>query len=335
MAVRLIEAFMPADRLELARSAVSSLDTISIWCEKLSSDQAQLHILAEAERSEEITDALQSALSDSGEELRIVSLPVEASIPSPEETEEGGEQKPGKVLSRKKHRVSREELQADVQEMMRTSWPNTMMTVLSAVVCAVGLARSNIAIIIGAMVIAPLLGPNVGLALSVTLGDFGFILKALRENILRIGAALAFAVGAGMLFSIDPSTPEILSRTVITSTDIVVALAAGAAGALALSTGAPSILIGVMVAAALMPPLVVTGILAALGDTRGAIAALQLLAVNLISINLSGILTFLAMGVRPGTRGEMTRARILTITALVLWIVLLSGLTLLILSSSG
>lgn len=58
MAVRLIEVFMPADRLELARSSVSSLDTISIWWEKLSYDQAQLHILAEAERSEEITDKL-------------------------------------------------------------------------------------------------------------------------------------------------------------------------------------------------------------------------------------------------------------------------------------
>ncbi len=69
MAVRLIEAFMPADRLELARSSLSSLDTLSIWWEKLSNDQAQLHILAEAERSEEITDKLRSALADSGDAL--------------------------------------------------------------------------------------------------------------------------------------------------------------------------------------------------------------------------------------------------------------------------
>lgn len=319
---------MPADRLELARSSVSSLDTLSIWWEKLSNDQAQLHILTEAERSEEITDRLRSALADSGEDLKIISLAVEMSIPAPEETPEGN-RKPGRVLSRKFHRVSREELQADVQEMMRTSWPNFVMTILSAVVCAVGLARSNIAIIIGAMVIAPLLGPNVGLALSVTLGDFGFILRALRENLLRIGAALVFAYGVGSLFSIDPCVTEIASRTAISQTDIVVALAAGAAGAIALSTGAPSTLIGVMVATALMPPLVVTGMLYATGDIPGALGSLQLLAANLISINLAGIITFLAMGFGPGSREDVSRARTLVTLALLVWLALLVVLILL------
>ena len=331
MAVRLIEAFMPADRLELARSSVSSLDILSIWWEKLSDDQAQLHILAEAERSEEITDKLRTSLADSGDKLKIVSLPVESSIPAPEEKPQE-ERKTAGVLSRKLHRVSREELQADVQEMMRTSWPNFIMTILSAVVCAVGLARSNIAVIIGAMVIAPLLGPNVGLALAVTLGDFGFIYRALRENLLRVGAALAFAFAVGSLFFIDPCVPEIASRTTISGTDIVVALAAGAAGALALSTGAPATLIGVMVAAALMPPLVVTGMLTALGEYTGALGSLQLLAVNLISINLAGILTFLALGIRPGSREDVPKARVLVTLALMVWIALLVVLGLLMLS---
>lgn len=332
MAVRLIEAFMPADRLELARSAVSSLDTLSIWWEKLSDEQAQLHILTEAERSEEITDKLRSALADSGDDLRIVSLPVEASIPAPEETPEE-EKKPGSILHRKMHRVSREELCADVQEMMRTSWPNTIMTILSAVVCAVGLARSNIAVIIGAMVIAPLLGPNVGLALAVTLGDFQFSLRALRENLLRIGTAFAFAVAVGIFFHIDATVPEIVSRTFLSSTDIVIALAAGAAGALALSTGAPATLIGVMVAAALMPPLVVTGMLVAIGNYSGALGALQLLAVNLISINLAGVITFLAVGIRPGSKDDVSKARMLATLSVVVWFVLLSILTMFILSS--
>ncbi len=230
--------------------------------------------------------------------------------------------------------MSREELRADVQEMMRTSWPNFIMTILSAVVAAVGLARSNIAMIIGAMVIAPLLGPNVGLALSVTLGDFGFILRAFRENLLRIGAALAFAFVAGSLFSIDSSVAEIASRTVIDKTDIVVALAAGAAGALALSTGAPATLIGVMVAAALIPPLVVTGMLAALGEYTRALGSLQLLGVNLISINLAGILTFLAVGIRPGSEENVTRARVLITLALMVWIALLVALAFLILSGT-
>jgi len=333
MAVRFIEAFMPADRLELARSSVSSLDTLSIWWEKLSDEQAQLHILVEAERSEEVTDRLRTALADSGEELRIVSLPVESSIPAPEETQKLN-RKPGSILHRKMHRVSREELYADVQEMMRTSWPNIVMTILSAVVCAVGLARSSVAVIIGAMVIAPLLGPNVGLALGVTLGDFGFILRALKENILRIGSALLFAVVVGIIFQIDPQVSEIVSRTSISYTDIVIALAAGAAGALALSTGAPATLIGVMVAAALMPPLVVIGMLITLGNYSGALGAFQLLAVNLISINLAGVLTFLAVGIRPGSRDEVSKARILSTLAVIVWIILLAALTALIVSNA-
>ncbi|RKZ09418.1 TIGR00341 family protein, partial [Candidatus Fermentibacteria bacterium] len=251
----------------------------------------------------------------------------------PEETLEQ-DRKPGSILRRRMHRVSREELYADVQEMMRTSWPNIVMTILSAVVCAVGLARSNVAVIIGAMVIAPLLGPNVGLALGVTLGDFSLILRALRENILRIGAALVFAVAVGVAFNIDPQVSEILSRTSISYTDIVIALAAGAAGALALSTGAPATLIGVMVAAALMPPLVVTGMLSALGDYSGALGALQLLGVNLISINLAGVLTFLAVGIRPGSKDDVTRARILITLAVVVWIILLAALTILIVSNA-
>jgi uncharacterized membrane protein len=72
--------------------------------------------------------------------------------------------------------------------------------------------------------------------------------------------------------------------------------------------------------------------LAALGNYTGALGALQLLAVNLISINLAGILTFLAMGFRPGSREEVTKARVLISLALMVWIAGLITITLLILS---
>lgn len=324
MPVRLIEIFVPLNRVELARSSVSSLDVLSIWWEKLADEQAQLHILVEAERSEEVTDMLRTVLADSGAELKIVSLPVEMSIPAPGE-EDTGSRESGRKRG-KPSRVSREELITDVDGMMRTSVPNLVMTVLSAVVCAIGLSGSDVAVIIGAMVIAPLLGPNVGLSLSVTLGDFGFFGKALKENILRIGTAFLFVFGMGRLFAFDVDAAEIVSRTTVESTDIVVALAAGAAGALALSTGASSTLIGVMMATALMPPLVVTGILAAAGEFSGAVGAARFLAVNLISINLSGIVTFLAVGVRPWSRLEASRARMLVALALVFWLLLLAWL---------
>jgi len=334
MATRLIEVFLPADRLELARSAVSSLDTLSIWSEKLSSDQSQLHILTDSASSEEITDTLRTVLADSGDELRIVSLPVEASIPSAADGEDiaasshNGRKRPVS-------RVSREELYEDVSEMVQTSGPNLGMTLLSAIVATVGLARNNVAVIIGAMVIAPLLGPNVGLSLAATLGDMKLGIRALRENFIRIGAAMLLALAAGMLFNIDPSIPEIFSRTSVGTTDLVIALAAGAAGALALSTGASTTLIGVMVAAALMPPLVVAGLTAGHGDLHSALGALHLLAVNLISINLAGVIVFLIMGFRPGRTDGSSPGRASASVAAAFWVILLAALTILVFTGGG
>ncbi len=204
----------------------------------MSEDKSQLHILAAAEHSEEITDTLAEALSDTLDQVKIISLRVEALIPAPEETEQISS--PGGSKHRKARRVSRDELYSEVKEMIRTSYQNTALTMLSAVVAAIGLARNNVAMIIGAMVIAPLLGPNVGLSLAATLGDLRLGLQALKENFLRIGVALLFAVLVGIIFSIDPDTPELFMRTQVEISDVAVAFSAGAAGALALTVGAPT-----------------------------------------------------------------------------------------------
>jgi uncharacterized hydrophobic protein (TIGR00341 family) len=327
MATRLIEVFLPTDRLELARSSISSKNVVAIWSERLSEDNSQLHILAEAENSEEITDTLEESLADTIDQVRIVSLRVEASTPAPEE-------EPPKAPvkgPRKPRRVSRDELYSEVREMISTSYQNTALTMLSAVVAAIGLARNSVAMIIGAMVIAPLLGPNVGLALAATLGDLKLGLQALKENFLRIGVGLVFAVLVGLIFSIDPDTPEILLRTQVDIMDVVVAFSAGAAGAFALTVGAPTALIGVMVAAALMPPLVSMGILAGQGLWDCAYGSMILLLVNLICINLSGVLVFLSVGLRPWRPEDSSRAVKSRWAAVILWMLALAVLVMLIL----
>jgi len=324
MAVRLIEVFMPTDRLELARSSVSGKPVIDMWSDHLSDDKSQLHILVSVEESEEITDTLAEALADTIEQVRIICLPVEASIPETKPPASGSGSR--KNRTRRVHRVSRDELYADVMEMINTSVPNTALTILSAIVAAIGLARNNVAMIIGAMVIAPLLGPNVGMSLAATLGDLKLGLQAVRENALRIGIAMLFAVLVGLFFTIDPTIPEILSRTRVSMSDVAVALAAGAAGALALTTGAPTALIGVMVAAALMPPLVTMGILLGEGLFSAAYGSLILLLVNLICINLSGVLVFLLMGVRPWSKEDSSRARKSVWVTVTIWVVLLAVL---------
>ncbi|MBN1434319.1 DUF389 domain-containing protein, partial [Candidatus Fermentibacterales bacterium] len=209
MSLRLVEVFIPASRLGLARSVLDEHETIEVWHEELADGHAQLHVLVEADGSEAVTDALESVLSTL-DRFRVISLPVEASIPrhGPEEkkTAPVEDRKAKQVL-----RVSRDEIYSDVSETTQTSWTSIVLSMLSAVVAAVGLSRDSIAIIIGAMVIAPLLGPNVALALATTLGDLELAGRALRENATRLLSALAVAALFGLLFRFDPQVPEIAS----------------------------------------------------------------------------------------------------------------------------
>jgi uncharacterized membrane protein len=115
--------------------------------------------------------------------------------------------------------------------------------------------------------------------------------------------------------------------------DVAVGLAAGSAAALSLTTGLLSALIGVMVAVALLPPLVTLGMLLGAGRWQLALGALLLLLVNLICINLAGVVTFLARGIRPLTWWEEKKAKKATRMAISIWTILLLALVAVILLS--
>jgi len=193
----------------------------------------------------------------------------------------------------------------------------------AAEVAVVGLMRDDTAVIVGAMVIAPLLGPNVCLCLATTLGDAQLAKQSLITNAVGLAIALAGAVLIGLLFPIDPTIDSIRSRTAVSVGDIILALAAGCAGVLAFTTGASSALIGVMVAVALLPPFAVFGLLLATREFPAASGALLLVATNVICVNLAGVLTFAAQGVRPRTWWEAERAEKRTRIAVATWIALL------------
>jgi uncharacterized membrane protein len=103
-------------------------------------------------------------------------------------------------------------------------------------------------------------------------------------------------------------------------------LASGAAGALSFTSAAPAVLIGVAVAVALMPPLVVFGLLLGAGDYSLALGALLLFLANLICVNLAGVVTFLSQGIEPRTWWEAKNAKEATVIAIVGWILLLAML---------
>ena len=198
------------------------------------------------------------------------------------------------------------------------------MIILSSIVAAIGVLNNNVAVIIGAMVIAPMLTPNVSLSLATALGDLPMAKSALKTIFLGISIAIVLSVALGFLLPVDPSLQEISSRTSLGLMGIVLALASGAAGALSFTSAIPAVLIGVAVAVALMPPLVVFGLLLGAGYYSLALGAFFLFLANLISVNLAGVAIFLAQGIEPRTWWDAKKAKKATVLAIVGWALLLA-----------
>jgi len=337
MSLRIIESLLPTgESAEVVQELLGDLPVIGIWDEKVSDKSVVVKIIARTEDCEKILDALEKQYSNR-EGFRIVLLPVEATIPRPVEPKNDKadevQKKNNKESVLKIGRISREELYADIKGNADITLVYLVLVVLSSVVASIGILKDNVAIIIGAMVIAPLLGPNMALAFGTTLGDIDLIARAFKANAAGIAAALVVAIIIGAVFSVDPSIGEIASRTEVGFGDIALALASGVAGTLAFTQGLPGALIGVMVAVALLPPTVSFGMLAGSGNFISASGALQLLLVNIICVNLSAVSTFFVQGVRPLSWWEAKKAKKATRTAILIWTLLLLLLVITILLS--
>lgn len=288
------------------------------------SGRRTVELLLEGDEVEATLDALEERWGTT-EGFRAVLLAPEAVLPrppkepelkaaDPEKEAEGGE------------RISRDELYADVTEGLGVSWIFLGLTLLSSVVAAVGLLRDDLAVIIGAMVVAPLLRPNVAMALGATLGDLALVGRAARASLVGVVASLGLAFSVGWFAAVDPEMPAIAARSVLGLGDFALALAAGAAGTLAFTRGLAGAVIGVMVAVALLPPIVAAGLLAGAGHWAPASAAFLLAVANGIGINLAAIFTFLLTGVRPAGFFEAEQAKRSTWIAIALWGALLLAL---------
>jgi uncharacterized hydrophobic protein (TIGR00341 family) len=300
--------------------------TEDAWSEGL----LRVHMVVATEQSEAVMDRLEQVFGGR-EEFQLTLLPLEATLPRPAEPEPAPTEKKTAASSR----ISREELYQEIAAGLKVRSTFVTMVLLSSIVAAIGLYRDDIAILIGAMVIAPLLGPNVALSLAATLGDSELAGKAIRINALGVALSLAVALSFGALLTIEPGMPAFAARSQVGGGDLLLALASGAAGALAFTTGLPSALIGVMVAVALMPPLVAFGMLLGGGYPVQSLGPLLLLATNVICLNLAGVATFVAKGVRPRTWWEAERAKTAVRRAAIAWGALLLALVVILWLNGG
>ena len=336
MPLRLLEIIIPESNSKNVREIIENESVIGFWQEESTETGLLVKMLLSVEHTEEVLDRLEHKFADM-EGFRVVLLPVEATIPRIRENntdEQDANTKEQKdAQENKKLRISREELYSDIVDSTKFTNIYVAMVLLSAIVACVGLLQDNVAIVIGAMVIAPLLGPNVALALATTLGDYELGINALKTGFLGVLIAVGLSIFVGYFFNADPEIPQIASRINIGLSDIVLALASGVAGVLAFTSGASISLIGVMVAVALMPPLITFGLLVGSGNISEAVGAFLLLITNIICVNLAGVTTFLAQGIRPRKWWKAGGAKRATRTAIMLWSVLLAALIVVIIIS--
>jgi len=334
MAERLIQIMAPAAKADRMRELIRGAGVVELRHDTSGAEHL-FTLQVSAEQVEAVLDPIQAAF-DSIESFHAFVLPIEAVLPKNPEQEQAASKDSSEPVAERSasSRISREELYADLSDHVRITRVFLAMVVLSTIVAAVGLSRSNTAIVIGAMVMAPLLGPNMALSLATTLGDTKLAYQALRTTVIGILLAAVVAFACGFLLSMDPQSTEIASRTFVGPTDLVLALAAGIAGALSFTSGVPASLVGVMVAVALLPPLVVCSMLLAAGHAGESLGALLLLLCNVVSINLAGVGTFLAQGVSPRTWWDAERSKRMSRRALAVWITLLVVVAVLILLSN-
>ncbi|GEO87015.1 MULTISPECIES: TIGR00341 family protein [Alphaproteobacteria] len=328
MALRLLEMVLQEKDSADIRELLKDCKVLEYRQIRLGDEEVLLRILLDVERSETVLDLLEKRYT-SMEGNRVVILPVEATLPraqSEPKTEAAATPEQMTPEEEMPQRIGREELYEDIKNGARLSRTYLAIVVLSTVVAAIGLSHNSVAVIIGAMVIAPLLGPNIAMSLGITLGDLSLLRQGFWTATVGVMAALALSVLIGVMLDVDPTLLELASRTRVGLGDIVLALASGCAGALAFTTGVPTALIGVMVAVALLPPLVTSGLLFGGGHPTLAMGAFVLFLVNLICVNLAGMTTFFVQGIKPTNWWEKDRAVRATRIAIALSVVLLAAL---------
>ena len=174
---------------------------------------------------------------------------------------------------------------------------NLWVLIFAIFIASLGLNVNSTAVIIGAMLISPLMGPIVGMGLAIGINDSILLKKSIHNYLIATLISVLTATIYFFLSPLDEAQSELLPRTSPTLYDVMIALFGGAAGILALSTkGKGNVLPGVAIATALMPPLCTAGYGLAMGNIYYFLGAFYLFFINTVFIALSTYLGVHMMG---------------------------------------
>ncbi|GEM_PF-1445020 len=199
-----------------------------------------------------------------------------------------------------------------LEQFIRPNLDSVVLIIISIVVALAGLFLNNEAIVVGSMILSPMLGPINAVVANASLGRIRKVAYAEANVFLLLGISL---LSAYLLTEVLRNltrltiTAAILTRSSVTTFDVIVALVLGIASALGLLAKLPGTLVGVAVAAALVPPLAVTGIFAALGNFHLAGQSFILAVEYLFGLKAGGMLTLQITGFSPRNYWEASKAR--------------------------
>jgi uncharacterized hydrophobic protein (TIGR00341 family) len=270
---------------------------------------------------------LQERLAEVDDDIYTVVLAPEAVFSSRFEDDPYDE-----VVGRNYRGVSRGELRSTAESLLPSFGLHLLLTVVSSVVAVSGVLLDSLAVLVGAMVIAPLIGPPMVAGVATVVDDTGLFRRSL---VRQIGGVLTGAFGATVtafaLRFVGVSGPKLVQLENIANHAepslllVTVALGAGIAGAVGLSTDDTLDLVGVMIAAAVVPPLGVVGVGVAWGFPVAALGAAAVVLVNVVAVNIAAILTLWWLGYHPAEWAALRRARsTLLVRVLVLAVVALT-----------
>lgn len=257
-------------------------------------DRSQLSVLVRDGEGQRLINTLKQAELREGT-LRLVISDLTATYPP---LDEAGE----KTKNAARETVV-EEMIDKVSKQSAPTFQYIALMVFSSVIAATGLIADSAAGVIGSMVIAPVLAPMMAISLGVLVFDGRMLGRAAISLGIFAVVAVLIGWGVGMVLNIVTTSAELNERSGVSMPSILFALAAGGAAGVAIQDKSAAPLVGVMVAAALVPAAAAVGVFLAAGKLSAALGAASLTGINLVAIVLMAGLIFFLSGIRPQREG--------------------------------
>ena len=291
--MRIIHIVVPRERAEIMQTILNKL---GVRFSVISDEKNSLFLVTERDENVEI-------VIDEIKKLGVGDLYGSFQVYAPEYASGEVEIKVKRIPSK---RASREEILADVQELARLDRNYILYSILAAMLATLGLLTNNLVIIIASMIIAPFIGPILGTSLGIVLN----IDQLRKESMLSEFIGIGLSILTGFLFSMimphTVPTTQIMLRAHPTYVDVLFAVVAGFAVAISVVSVTSMALVGVAIAASILPPAANIGI----GLTfliKGSPYAYDiifgstlLLVINILAITTMSIVFFWFEGLTPG-----------------------------------